>query len=184
MSDTKNVGTITKDGYTGTVYSTVKNVVDADGKAQQVTSEFVAWHLATFSSARGDALRITATTGRNGRPKAAAYNLGGGNDFLQRCLAARIQFGDTAGGVRAHIPGAQLLGVGYEEPLELKLEAYVDDSSRKNRELAARILTEKVTLRTAKGVYAMYSQMEKAAKGAEPASDLGTIEDAGSELQF
>jgi hypothetical protein len=126
MSKAQRIEQVEKDGYQGTVYQN-----------DERDTQFVSWLLATFSADHGAPVKVTGVTGRNGSPKAAAWNLAHGqNAFLQRVLRSRIQLGREGSSILVSVPGAAIQGVGYDEPLVLNLEERLASSADLNLALS------------------------------------------------
>ena len=158
------ISTVERDGFEGKVYQGAKG-------------NFVAWQLATLTSRRGNPVAVTAITGENGSPKAAAWNLqhNDRNGFLQRVLKNRVQLSRGEGGsVDVSVPGAQIQGVGYEEPLALTLKANV--AAPRDLSIALGLFADQISSVAARGVYALLNGQND--EEAEP--DTEEIE----ELQF
>jgi len=158
------INTVERDGFEGKVYQGAKG-------------NFVAWQLATLTSQRGAPVAVTAITGENGSPKAAAWNLTHNerNGFLQRVLKSRVQLSRGEGGsVDVAVPGAQIQGVGYEEPLALTLKANV--GTVRDLPVALGLFADTISQVAARGVYALLNGQTD--EEAEP--DTEEIE----ELQF
>jgi hypothetical protein len=158
------INTVERDGFEGKVYQGEKG-------------NFVAWQLATLTSQRGNPVAVTAITGENGSPKAAAWNLTHNerNGFLQRVLKSRVQLSRGEGGsVDVTVPGAQIQGVGYEEPLALTLKANV--AAPRDLSIALGLFADQISSVAARGVYALLNGQND--EEAEP--DTEEIE----ELQF
>ena len=158
------VGTVERDGFEGKVYQGAKG-------------NFVAWQLATLTSRRGAPVAVTAITGEKGSPKAAAWNLthNDRNGFLQRVLRSRVQLSRGEGGsVDVTVPGAQIQGVGYDEPLELTLKANV--AAPRDLSIALGLFADQIASVAARGVYALLNSQD----GEEAEADTEEIE----ELQF
>jgi hypothetical protein len=160
------VGKVERDGFEGKVYPGEK-------------VKFVAWQLAQLTTQRGNPVTVTAITGENGSPKAAAWNLQHNerNGFLQRVLRSRVQLSRGEGGsVDVTVPGAQIQGVGYEDPLDLTLKANV--AAPRDLSIALGLFADQISSVAARGVYATLASQE-----AEEAED--EPEDEGlEELQF
>ena len=160
----EQVGTVERDGFEGKVYQ--------GGKGK-----FVAWTLAQLSTQRGNPVAVTAITSENGSPKAAAWNLQHNerNGFLQRVLRSRVQLSQgEAGSVDVTVPGAQIQGVGYDEPLDLTLKANV--AAPRDLSIALGLFADQISSVAARGVYALLNGQTD--EEAEP--DTEEIE----ELQF
>jgi hypothetical protein len=158
------IGTVERDGFEGKVYQGEKG-------------KFVAWQLAQLTTQRGNPVVVTAITGENGSPKAAAWNLqhNDRNGFLQRVLRSRVQLSRGEGGsVDMTVPGAQIQGVGYEGPLDLTLKANV--AAPRDLSIALRLFADQIAGVAARGVYALLNSQE----GEEAEADTEEIE----ELQF
>ena len=158
------VGTVERDGFEGKVYEGEKG-------------KFVAWQLAQLTTQRGNPVAVTAITGENGSPKAAAWNLqhNDRNGFLQRVLRSRVQLSRGEGGsVDVTVPGAQIQGVGYDEPLALTLKANV--AAPRDLSIALGLFADQISSVAARGVYALLNGQND--EEAEP--DTEEIE----ELQF
>jgi hypothetical protein len=156
-----SVGQVERDGYEGILFENPET-----GK------RFVSWKLAVFSAAAGSAITVTGVTGENGSPKAAAYNLQHGNtQFLRRVLRSRIQWEREAGSVVVSVPGAQILGTGYDEPLALKLEERI--GSPRDLNLALSVMAGAIANVTARGVYA---RLNTSAAEDEGSDEVASIE--------
>jgi hypothetical protein len=158
------ISTVERDGFEGKVYQGEKG-------------KFVAWQLAQLTTQRGNPVAVTAITGENGSPKAAAWNLqhNDRNGFLQRVLRSRVQLSRGEGGsVDVSVPGAQIQGVGYDEPLELTLKANV--AAPRDLSIALGLFADQIASVAARGVYALLNGQND--EEAEP--DTEEIE----ELQF
>jgi hypothetical protein len=137
------VGTVEHDGFEGKVHKGAKG-------------NFVAWQLAQLTTQRGNPVAVTAITDENGSPKVAAWNLqhNGRNGFLQRVLRSRVQLSRGEGGsVDVTVPGAQIQGVGYEEPLDLTLKANV--AAPRDLSIALGLFADQIASVAARGVYAL-----------------------------
>lgn len=160
----EQVGTVERDGFSGKVYKGQKG-------------NFVAWQLAELSTQRGNPVAVTAITGENGSPKAAAWNLTHSerNGFLMRVLRSRVQLSrGEAGSVDVTVPGAQIQGVGYDEPMGLTLKANV--AAPRDLSIALGLFAEQIASVAARGVYAnLASQVSE-----EPEPEDEELE----ELQF
>jgi hypothetical protein len=171
------ISTVERDGFEGKVYAGKKG-------------NFVAWKLAELTSRRGNPVAVTAITGENGVPKAAAWNLthaynpatGESEEraaypFLQRVLKSRVQLSRGQGGsVDVTVPGAQIQGVGYDEPLALTLKANV--ASARDLPVALSLFAGTIASVTARGVYATLTSQESEEPENEPEDD------GVEELQF
>ena len=160
------IDTVERDGFEGKVYQGAKG-------------NFVAWQLATLTSRRGTPVAVTAITGEKGSPKAAAWNMTHNkrNGFLQRVLKNRVQLSRGEGGsVDVTVPGAQIQGVGYDEPLALTLQANV--ATPRDLPVALGLFADTISQVAARGVYATLASQE--AEEAEDEPDTEEIE----ELQF
>jgi hypothetical protein len=145
---TEMISTVERDGFSGKVYQGEKG-------------KFVAWQLATLTSRRGNPVAVTAITGENGSPKAAAWNLTHNerNGFLQRVLKSRVQLSRGEGGsVDVTVPGAQIQGVGYDEPLALTLQANV--ATPRDLPVALGLFADTIANVAARGVYANLAGQE------------------------
>ena len=141
--------------------------------------KFVAWQLAQLTTQRGNPVAVTAITGENGSPKAAAWNLTHNerNGFLQRVLRSRVQLSRGAGGsVDVTIAGAQIQGVGYDEPLALTLKANV--ATPRDLPVALGLFADTISQVAARGVYATLASQESE----EP--EAGDEDEGLEELQF
>jgi len=150
------IGQVEKDGFQGTLY-----------KNEEKGTEFVAWRLATLQADHGKPVTVTGITGKNGSPKAAAYNLQHGNrGFLARVLASRRTVGRDGRSISVYIPGARVQVSGYENALPLNLRERVDSTN--DVSLAVRMMAGTVANVVARGVYALYAQSaEESADEAE-----------------
>ena len=137
-------------------------------------NEFHRWSLGTFASARGGETEISAATGLGCESvRAAAWNLQNNRgfrteNFLRNVVRNGVQAGSVPGGVRYHVPGAQVHVHGFDEPVAINLEAVVD--SAKDGDLALGIMVSALCQVVARGVYAQ-----------EPKEQPTESEDAESE---
>jgi hypothetical protein len=142
-------------------------------------AKFVAWQLAQLTTQRGKPVAVTAITGENGSPKAAAWNLTHNerNGFLQRVLKSRVQLSRGEGGsVDVTVPGAQIQGVGYDKPMGLTLTANV--ASARDLPVALSLFADQIASVAARGVYATLASQESE----EP--EAGDEDDEIEALQF
>ena len=140
------ISTVERDGFQGTLYENPEK-----------GTQFVAWQLATLQADHGKPVTVTGITGKNGSPKAAAYNLQHGDrGFLARVLASRRTVGRDGRSISVYIPGARVQVSGYDEALELNLRERVESTG--DVRLAVRMMAGTVANVVARGVYALYAQ--------------------------
>jgi len=156
-------GQVERDGFTGVVYEN-----------SEKGTEFVSWRLARFEADRGAPITVTGVTGRNGSPKAAAYNLQHGDSgFLRRVLNARRQWAKREGGIAVYVPGAKVQVHGYDEGLDLTLCEHIE--STQDLPLALSAMASNLANVVARGVYALYASRGGSESEAE-ADEVESIE--------
>ena len=145
------IGTTEQSGFSGVIR-----------KSDETGKEFVVWTLAQFRCDRGKPVQVTAVTARNGHLRAAAYNLQYGKmDFLARIMKSRHVLSRDGKYVNVSVPGAQVHGVGYDEPMKLTLSATVGSIS--DATLADQAMAKTVAEIVARGVYALVPKEGQAA---------------------
>ena len=147
-------------------------------KTGQSGNEFRVWQLAEFASKRQpNSVKFTGACGKELGVQAAAWNLQNRRSartdrYLRNVLRNGVQMGRVQGGVRVYVPGAQVHVLGYEEPIDITLEAVVDGP--RNVELALGMMADRLAQVVARGVYAC-TQSEAAAE--EEEEDGGKVEE-------
>ena len=127
-------------------------------------NEFKRWALGMFTSSRGGETEISSATGMGCESvRAAAWNLSNRRGprterFLRGVIRKGVQMGSIDSGVRYHVPDARIQVYGFDEPLELNLEAVVDGP--KDAALAYAALVEDLCQAVSRGVYVQSPKLE------------------------
>lgn len=147
-------------------------------------NDFHRWSLGTFASARGGEVEISAATGLGCESvRAAAWNLQNNRgyrteNYLRNVVRNGVQAGSVPGGIRYHVPGAQVHVHGFDSPIAIKLEAVVD--SAKDGDLALGMMVETLCSVVSRGVYAQEPKEQPAESGE---SEEPESEDDAEELE-